>query len=345
VESSGCVAVFHMNTFDPSTLIRDYGNWRFEATACRNDCALFDFSFMSRAQVSGPDAETALASFQNRSVCDMQPGQIRYALRVDSAQSVIADLTIWRNENNFEVMSGRHRDIADLVAMQNRDLQCIDLTADTAIFAVQGPMTYAALQSLTNGRKLAALDYFSFEPFVVAGIPCMIGRLGYTGELGVEIIAPRIEYDRLWSVLAQRIKPAGFAAIDSLRIEAGFMLFANDLALEPTVSELGVDPTNTEANVRDRFRFICCTAKTNQDPVLWQRPASATAPDYDEICVTSACISTVAQSVLVLGFCRPNANPDRPLLDRTGLFTDIRPVSRPFFDPDKARPRGRFNLS
>ncbi len=333
-----------MNTFDPSTLIRDYGNWRIEATACRHDCALFDFSFMSRAKVSGPDAQAALASFQNRSIHDMQNKQIRYALRVDAAHRVIADLTIWRNENSFEVMSGRHRDIADLVAMQNRNLQCEDLTAQTSIFAVQGPNTHTALQTLTDARKLAQLNYFSFESFLVAGIPCMIGRLGYTGELGVEVIAPRSQSDRLWAALANRIQPAGFAAIDSLRIEAGFMLFANDLALEPTVSELGVDPTHTDARLQDRFRFICCTAKTDHDPVLWQpNSVCITAPGWNEISVTSACFSTVAQSVLVLGFCKPNANLDKTLFDRSGTFTDIRPVSRPFFDPEKLKPRGRFN--
>lgn len=332
-----------MNTFDPSTLIRDYGSWRCEATACRHDCALFDFSFMSRAEVSGTDALAVLASFQNRSVHDMQPGQIRYALRIDAAHRVIADLTIWRNENSFEVMSGRHRDIADLVAMQNRHLRCKDLTADTAIFAVQGPNTHAALQTLTDGRGLALLNYFSFGQFVIAGVHCLIGRLGYTGELGVEIIAPRSERDRLWSALANKIQPAGFAAIDSLRIEAGFMLFANDLALEPTVSELGVDPTNTDATAQDRFRFVCCTAKTDHDPVLWRRhPVCATPPGCDEIIVTSACFSTVAQSVLVLGFCKTNTNPDTSLIDRSGTFTDIRQVTRPFFDPDKLKPRGGF---
>lgn len=299
---------------------------------------------MSRAKVSGPDALKALTSFQNRSIHDMQNKQIRYALRVDAAQRVIADLTIWRNENSFEVMSGRHRDIADLRAMQNRNLQCKDLTEETSIFAVQGPNTHTALQTLTDGHKLAQLNYFSFESFQVAGISCMIGRLGYTGELGVEIIAPRSESDRLWAALTNQIQPAGFAAIDSLRIEAGFMLFANDLALRPTVSELGVDPTNTDAQLCDRFRFICCTAKTEHNPVLWQ-PTSVhtTAPDWNEISVTSACFSIVAQSVLVLGFCKPNADLDKPLLDRSGTFTDIRPVSRPFFDPEKSKPRGRFN--
>jgi len=240
----------------------------------------------------------------------MQPGQIRYALRIDAAHRVIADLTIWRNENSFEVMSGRHRDIADLVAMQNRHLRCKDLTADTAIFAVQGPNTHAALQTLTDGRGLALLNYFSFGQFVIAGVHCLIGRLGYTGELGVEIIV---------------------------------MLFANDLALEPTVSELGVDPTNTDATAQDRFRFVCCTAKTDHDPVLWRRhPVCATPPGCDEIIVTSACFSTVAQSVLVLGFCKTNTNPDTSLIDRSGTFTDIRQVTRPFFDPDKLKPRGGF---
>jgi len=328
-----------MNEFDPSTLVRDYGNWYDEALACRHDCALFDFSFMSRGQVSGSHAESTLAKFQNRPIDDMLRKQIRYALRVDTTNSVVADLTIWRNQNGFEVMSGRHKDIADLTAKQSNNFVCNDLSSETSIFAVQGPNTLAALQSMTDTRKLAALDYFSFETFDVAGIPCTIGRLGYTGELGVEIIAPRSEGNRLWSALASRIRPAGFAAIDSLRIEAGFMLFANDLALEPTVSELGVDPSGNDGHDEDRFRFICCTAKTDRDPILW-RPEKTAFPGFGEIAITSACFSTFAQSVLVLGFSHPEQN--RPLRDPLGVFTDIVPVSRPLFDPGKSRPRGRF---
>jgi len=68
---------------------------------------------------------------------------------------------------------------------------------------------------------------------------------------------PSSDGARLWQALSDRIRPAGFAAIDSLRIEAGFMLFTNDLVLAPTISELGVNPGAAGRGENDRFEFIC----------------------------------------------------------------------------------------
>lgn len=343
-----------MQEFDATLLQRDFGDWQAEAVACRCECALFDFSFMSRVQVSGEGALQALAAFQNRRVDDMPVNRIRYGLRVDKANRVVADLTLWRRAHDcFEVMSGRYTDIADLLAIDTGGctatvrppcgISCTDLSADTAIFAVQGPQTLAALESLTDTRALSALDYFGFKSIELAGVPCLIGRLGYTGERGIEIIAPRAEHARLWTALVARARPAGFAAIDSLRIEAGFMLFANDLVLGPTISELGVDPATITGADTDRYEFICCTAKTDGDPVMWQPTDMNPQPPADnEIVITSACWSMVAQSVLVLGFTRRDVNPRQALIDPTGEFTHLQPVSRPFVDPLKKRPRARL---
>lgn len=344
-----------MPEFDATLLKRDFGDWQAEAVACRRECALFDFSFMSRVQVSGEGALQTLDAFQNRRVGDMPINRIRYGLRVDKADRVVADLTLWRRAHDcFEVMSGRYTDIADLLAMETGgraaavlptgDISCTDLSADTAIFAVQGPATLAALESLTDIRALSALDYYGFESIELAGIPCLIGRLGYTGERGIEIIAPRAEHARLWTALATRARPAGFAAIDSLRIEAGFMLFANDLVLGPTISELGVGPGTIAGTDADRFEFICCTAKATGDPVMWQPAEMNPQPPTDnEIVITSACWSMVAQSVLVLGFTRRDADPLQPLIDPAGEFSHFKRVSRPFVDPLKKRPRGEFS--
>ena len=336
-----------MSELIPQVLIRDYGSWQEEARVCRENCALFDFSFMSRVRISGEGAESALQAFQTRQIMDMDINRIRYALRVDAQERVVADLTIWRlADDSFEMMSGRHSDITDLMALSN-DLKsgtkanCIDLSADSAIYAVQGPNSFPVLQSLSKSTVLAELDYFSFSSVELAGIPCTVARLGYTGEMGFEIIVNRSKGKALWSELARQARPAGFAAIDSLRIEAGFMLFANDLVLRPTSSELGVVPTVTEGKADDRFMFICCTATTDEDPTLWRSDNRCPAPPVkNQIVVTSACFSSVADSVLILGFVHPEFILNRPLLDPTGTFVNIRRVSRPFFDPQKLRPRG-----
>ena len=335
-----------MSEADLSALIRDYGNWQEEAQACRHACALFDFSFMSRGRIFGDHAVKVLSDYQNRRIDDMRVNAIRYGLRTDTENRVIADLTVWRHSGSeFEIMSGRSIDIADLVAMNNSQFQCIDTSAECSIFAVQGPTSLKALQPLTDVQKLVALDYFCFDSITVAGIPCQVGRLGYTGEQGFEIIVPSSDSTRLWEALSERVRPAGFAAIDSLRIEAGFMLFANDLALAPTISETGVNPGGTGCRDNDRFEFICCTAKTDQDPVLWQSAETTPLePAGDDIVVTSACFSTVGDCIILLGFARLDRDPDSALYDPTEQFQDIHQVSRPFYDPQKKRPIAALRL-
>ncbi len=327
-------------------LVRDYGNWQEEAHACRHDCALFDFSFVSRGRICGDQSASVLGDYQNRRIDDMRDNGIRYALRTNGDNQVVADLTVWRrSDSEYEVMSGRPIDISDLVAMNNSHCYCTDLSNECSIFAVQGPTSLTALQPLVDVQKLILLDYFCFDSIEVAGIPCEVGRLGYSGEQGFEIIVPSSDGARLWQALSDRIRPAGFAAIDSLRIEAGFMLFTNDLVLAPTISELGVNPGAAGRGENDRFEFICCTANTDSQPILWQSPdAHPLAPDGNDIVITSACLSTVGECVLVLGFACLDRNPAQGLSDPTGQFRDLCQVSRPFYDPLKTRPMGQLGL-
>src|SRR6185369_12177456 len=84
------------------------------------------------------------------------------------------------------------------------------------------------------------LDYFAFGHADLAGIPCTIGRLGYTGEPGFEIIAARGQAGGLWQALSRHLRPAGFVAADMLRIEAGFPLFTNEFSLPVFPAEAGL---------------------------------------------------------------------------------------------------------
>ena len=73
-------------------------------------------------------------------------------------------------------------------------------------------------------------------------MPCVIGRLGYSGEPGFEIIVDVELQAQLWNELSGRARPAGFAATDILRIEAGLVLFANEFVVPVTPSEAGLYP-------------------------------------------------------------------------------------------------------
>jgi aminomethyltransferase len=330
--------------FDPSTLPRDYGDPEREARACRTDCALFDFSFVGRARLEGPGALDAIAQLTRRPLTGLMPGQIRYALRADSSGRLLSDLTVWKHgEVRYEVMSGRSEDIEDLIRAAGPGCNVEDLSARTSIIALQGPDSLQALAGLTDTGALAQLSYFAFTPLAIADVPCLVGRLGYTGEPGFEIVLPRAAAPQLWALLARRAPPAGFAAADMLRIEAGFVLFANEFCLPVTAREAGLErfAGACAATKAPEIALVCFQADTREKPVLWRPRLSPARPTRSgTITVTSACHSLQAGGTLGLGYAlRSDLTAGTPLFDPAGAFADIRLAPLPFFDRDKRRPR------
>jgi aminomethyltransferase len=99
-------------------LVRDYGDPYDVARICRRECALFDFSFVHRARVSGRNALREVESFQPREVRNMAIGQIRYSVKTDQQKRVRSDLTLWRvATDSFEIMSGFRDDILELLSL------------------------------------------------------------------------------------------------------------------------------------------------------------------------------------------------------------------------------------
>ena len=327
---------------DLALLVRDYGDALAEARACREQCAVFDFSFMARARLYGNDAAPALERLQPRSIADLAPGRICYALRLDDAGAVVADLTIWNLGGGvYELMSGRRSDVADVETVAAAGTQVEDLSDATCVYAVQGPGALDAMAELTDATRLRDLAYFSHGEFDVAGVACRVGRLGYTGEQGFELIVPRSDAPRVWAQLTERAQPAGFAAADSLRIEAGFMLFANECVVRPTPAELGLARFAPVASRPLRMQLVCFKAKSDVVPIVW-RPRATTlgVPRSGTIAITSAAHSTVAGTCLGLGFAHPrDVAAERHLEDPSGNFTAIELASLPYYDPGKRRPR------
>ena len=327
---------------DLESLIRDYGDVLGEARACRERSALFDFSFMSRARLHGAGAMRTLERLQPRPMADLAPGRIRYALRVDDSGAVAADLTVWNIGGGvYELMSGRRVDVIDAIALACADTHVEDLSAATCVYALQGPDALRALEGLTDTARLGTLPYFAHDELVIAGADCRVGRLGYTGEPGFEIVAARSDGPRLWARLAERARPAGFASADCLRIEAGLILFLNECAARPTPAELGLSRFAPVAAGEPRMRLVCFRCESPSEPVLWRpRAETLVAPRRGTVTVTSAARSVVTDGCLGLGFVQPaDAAPGQRLEDAAGDFTRIELVSLPFYDPGKRRPR------
>ncbi|MEK7245858.1 MAG: hypothetical protein AAB223_07555 [Pseudomonadota bacterium] len=330
-------------TLDIDRLVRDFGDPEAEALAARNAAAVFDFSFIARGRITGKGAAAAVERLQPRPVADMAPGAIRYALRLGAGGAVEADLTIWRHdEETFEVMSGRSEDIAALDARAGADVEVTDLSDSSAIIAVQGPRALDVLGPLGERARLAAIPYFGHAAIGLAGVPCHVGRLGYTGERGFEIVADKASAARLHAAIRARARPAGFAAADILRIEAGFILFVNECRLGADARALGLERFAPGAGGNSALRLVAFTAAPARVRSPWQPGADLAPPARPgEIAVTSACASVALGQTIGLGFVlAEDAAPGTPARDPSKRFADVRIEQKPLYDPAQRRPRG-----
>jgi glycine cleavage system T protein (aminomethyltransferase) len=325
------------------SLVDNFGDPAGEARACRSDCAVFDFSFLECASVHGKHAWRAIENFTGRPVISLGIGQILYAMRLDAAGMAVADLTVWRTgAEMFEVMSGRREDVTDLIAQAEPGVEVVDLSATRAIFAVQGPGTLAALAKFADVRAIASLKFFTWCRAELAGIPCVIGRIGYTGEAGFEIFVEKDRASDLWQLLTRSIRPAGFTAADILRIEAGFVLFTNEFSIPVTPREAGLDKFGASLTADPAVRLICFRAEASPKFWPWRPPKGRERPTVPgNLLVTSACDSIVAGGILGLGYTRASHTPAK-LFDPVGEFQEVRLVSTPFYDARKRRPRAAW---
>ena len=338
-----------MVTFDVAfnfrALRRDYGDVLAEAASCRSAAALFDFSFMQRIRIRGPRASLLIKTLTPRRMDDLMPGRIRYALAVDALGHVLGDLTVWRlDAQTFDIFVPPGNAFTELQTAADLASSVCDLSKQTAIFAVQGPASLRVLAAVSDAARLRALQYFGHLQTTVAGVECCVGRLGYTGERGFEIVLSRAASDAVWRALAQHARPAGFAAADILRIEAGFPLIGNEFRFPVTAGELGLERFADQERARRStprakpIRLTSFQARCDHEEILWQPAEDAPfPPDGEDLVVTSACRSIIAGEIIGLGYAAPGG---ACLADPSGRFREIRRVSLPFYDPDKRRPRG-----
>ncbi|MBX2870375.1 MAG: hypothetical protein KTR18_16965, partial [Acidiferrobacterales bacterium] len=314
---------------------------------CRRSCVLFDFSFVKRVAITGSRAIEVLQEFQPRHLHGMRSGAICYSLRGNSnlpGFAVESDLTVWKlAPDHFEVYSGKKEDVYDLENIAQGRVTVRDHSPTTKIFAVQGPDSLDKLLWLGAEPSLRYLPYFCHQTSRLNGIEVRIGRLGFTGEAGFEIVVKNAEHSRsLWDMLANTVPSAGMIAADILRIEAGFILFLNDCRLGASAKELGVGRFVEWDEARPRFKLVCFQSTGEMEGLPFAADHNILAPNVGEIAVTSANRSQFTDSILGLGLINLCDQEKPKLYDPTERFQNIQLASRPFYDPEKKRPRASW---
>ncbi|QHC67142.1 glycine cleavage system aminomethyltransferase GcvT [Rathayibacter sp. VKM Ac-2759] len=239
-----------------------------EHHAVRTAAGLFDLSHMGEILVVGPEAVDALDYALASDLSAVPVGRAKYTLLLDRTGGVIDDLVVYRTgEDRFMVVanaSNRH-----VVAEQLRDrtamFECelFDESDDVALIAIQGPRSLEILQNVQGlaietergaesvldtddaARLLEELRYYRAVPGTFEAHPILIARTGYTGEDGFEIYVAPETAPSLWEALAETgagagLVPAGLAARDTLRLEAGMPLYGHELSREIFPAQAGL---------------------------------------------------------------------------------------------------------
>jgi aminomethyltransferase len=219
--------------------IAGFGDPVREHHAVRRACGVWDESPLQKWEVSGPGALVAADRFFTNDMRSLQVGQLRYGAFCDDGGRMLGDGIAFRlADDRLRLVTALESDgEAFAVAAGDAEYDLRQVTAELPHLQVQGPHSRDVIQSLTTA-DVSALGYYRFapEPVDVAGVPVLLARCGYSGELGYELYCAAEHAERLWEALAAtgRVAPYGLNAVETLRQEAGLIFLGYDYSLGVT---------------------------------------------------------------------------------------------------------------
>ncbi|MCC7485922.1 MAG: aminomethyltransferase family protein [Burkholderiales bacterium] len=204
-----------------------------EYHAIRAAAALFDVTPLYKYLVQGRDAARLLDRVVTRNVARAEVGQVLYTTWCDATGKVLDDGTVARLGDTTFRMTCAEPNLRWLEAnATGLEVEIEDVSQITAALALQGPLSRGILQDLLD-IDLSKLNYFRIAAAKLRKSPVTVSRTGYTGDLGYEIWLDVTDALPVWDALIEAgarhgIAPAGLAALDLARVEAGLMLMDVD---------------------------------------------------------------------------------------------------------------------
>src|SRR5208283_4103307 len=211
----------------------------------RKTVSIFDCSHMGEFLIKGDPVKCGLDSILIQPVTDMPLKTCRYGAMLNDAGGVVDDLIVYRkaaqewmivvNAANIE------KDARHFRASLNARAHFEDVSFKTAKLDLQGPRSRDVLKAWVGG--IEKLTYYTFDQFQLSGIPCLISRTGYTGELGYEIYCPWEKCKEIWKTILNNatVKPTGLGVRDVLRVEMCYSLYGHELDETTSPLEAGLD--------------------------------------------------------------------------------------------------------
>ncbi len=230
----------------------NYGDALAEYRAVRENVSLMDVSTLGKYRITGPDAAAFLERLYPCHVADLAPGRSRYALLLNEAGYIFDDGLVCAlgDEGFYVTFTSSGADAAEAwlrewaEAWRHR-VHIVNQTWSRSAIHVAGPRTRELLAKLTaDPIDAAALPYGGVREITVAGVPCRALRVGFVGELSIELHHPTRQSPALWDALLAAgqelgIRPHGLDALKLLRLEKGHFIVGLDTDFDSTPAKVG----------------------------------------------------------------------------------------------------------
>jgi len=352
----------------------EYEGWGAQAEylACRERVAVIDLTPLRKFEVTGPDAEAFLQFALTRNVRRLAIGEIAYSAICHETGGMIDDGTIFRmGEQAFRWVCGDPYTglwLKNQAQEQGYKVSVRNSTDQLHNIAVQGPKSRELLSQIVWAPECQpSMDTLAWFHFMIGrlggpdGIPVMVSRTGYTGELGFEVWCHPDDAEAVWDQVWEtgqpyKIAPLGFDALDMLRIEAGLIFADHEFCPETNPYEAGIGftvPMKTKAE-----NFIGREAMARQTPESRQRLVGLVLQGNEPVAhgdliyhgrfpvgvVTSATTSPLLSKQIALCRVAPDFAAPETLLE-VGKLDGLQKrlpgevVGLPFYDPERTRVR------
>jgi aminomethyltransferase len=373
---------FHPRTSDLTKSFTEYrGYWLphcfsnegaiAEYWACREKAAVMDLSPLRKWEVLGPDAETLIQTAITRDARRLSVGQVTYTALCNETGGMIDDATVYRlGQDNFRFVGGDEYDgiwLKELADRHELKVWVKPSTEQLHNLAVQGPASRDILKAIVwtppTQPSLEELRWFRFTVARIGtydGIPIVVSRTGYTGELGYEVWChpsdgPAV-WDAIWEAGAEHgLTPLGLEALDILRIESGLIFAGSEFDDQVDPFEAGIAfavDLETDEDFVGRDALVERKAHPQRVLVGLELAGNETAGHGDDVYVgrrkvgviTSGTRSPVLKKNIALcriavQFADLGTQVEVGKLDGLQKRIPATVVRFPFYDPEKTRPR------
>ena len=210
-----------------------------EHLAVRNKAGIFDVSHMGEFFIRGPKARDLIQYVSANDADKLSPGKVQYSYLPNDKGGIVDDCIIYQTGNEEFMLVANAANIEkdkDWILQHNKNFNAEfeDASDQYSLLAIQGPEAVNILQKLTD-EDLKSMKNFTFVNGSIAGVQdVIISATGYTGSPGFELYCKNEDAPKIWDAIFEKGKsfdlmPAGLGARDTLRLEAGLLLYGNEM--------------------------------------------------------------------------------------------------------------------